>query len=166
MPSVREIRCYDYVNHPYERVRAALEKGAAEVFQAATRAASARAHSVATALRVNLAGIEVGADVVITVGAMTDMPKVSKLGAGARLPLAWQAAKSPRLFPVMHAELSLYPLSGAETQLDFLGSYEPPLGIVGGAIDALVGHRLAEASVHRLVADVAQHLRTALAKSG
>lgn len=166
MSHAREIRCYDYVNHPYEKVRAALARDAASVFQAATRAASARAHSVATALRVNLAGIEVGADVVITVGAMTDIPKVTKLGAGARLPLVWQAAKTPRLFPVMRAELSIYPLSGAETQLDFLGTYDPPFGIVGGAIDTLVGHKLAEASVHRLVADVAQHLRTTLATIG
>jgi len=29
----------------------------------------------------------------------------------------------------------------------------------GGAADALVGHRIAEASVHRLVADVANYLR-------
>lgn len=162
MSNAREIRCYDYVNHPFEKVRAALASDAARVFQAATRAASARAQSVATALRVNLAGIEVGADVVITVGAMTDVPKITKLGPGASLPIEWKAAKAPRLFPVMHAELSIYPLSGAETQLDFHGTYEPPLGILGGAVDALVGHKLAEASVHRFVADVAQHLRTTL----
>jgi hypothetical protein len=59
----------------------------------------------------------------------------------------------------MTAELSLYPLTSTETQLDFLGRYEPPLGLVGDAMNALVGHRIAEASVHRLIGDVAEYLR-------
>jgi hypothetical protein len=59
----------------------------------------------------------------------------------------------------MSAELSVYPLTSTETQLDFLGHYEPPLSVLGGAIDAMVGHRIAEASVHRFIADIAQYLR-------
>jgi hypothetical protein len=80
-----------------------------------------------------------------------------------KIPVSWEAAKHPRLFPLMDAELSLYPLTSTETQLDFLGQYEPPLGLIGGAMNALVGHRLAEASVHRFVGDVAAHLRRLLA---
>ena len=76
-----------------------------------------------------------------------------------RIPIAWSAAQRAILFPIMNAELSVYPLTETETQLDFLGRYEPPLGIVGDALDATVGHRIAEASVHRLVADVANYLR-------
>ena len=59
----------------------------------------------------------------------------------------------------MKAELSIYPLTPTETQLEFVGHYEPPLGIVGGALDATVGHRIAQASVDRLVTDVARYLR-------
>jgi len=55
--------------------------------------------------------------------------------------------------------LSVYPLTATETQLDFVGRYDPPLGIVGGALDATVGHRIAQASVHRLITDVATYLR-------
>ena len=35
-----EIHCYDYVNHPYEQVRDALNKDAPVVFQSATKAAA------------------------------------------------------------------------------------------------------------------------------
>jgi len=63
----------------------------------------------------------------------------------------------------MNARLSVYALTARETQLDFLGQYEPPLGLLGGAMDAVVGHRIAEASVHRLVSDVARYLRQAMA---
>jgi hypothetical protein len=59
----------------------------------------------------------------------------------------------------MDGELSIYALTGTETQLDFLGHYQPPFGILGGALNAVAGHRLAEASVDRFVRDVAEHLR-------
>jgi hypothetical protein len=55
--------------------------------------------------------------------------------------------------------MSVYPLTATETQLDFVERYEPPLGIVGGALDATVGHRIAQASVHRVITDVAKYLR-------
>ena len=59
----------------------------------------------------------------------------------------------------MRADLSVYPLSGKETQVDLRGTYAPPLGLLGGAIDALAGHRIAEAAVHRFVTAVAERLR-------
>ena len=58
----------------------------------------------------------------------------------------------------------IYPLTATETQLDVLGRYEPPMGVLGDAVDAVVGNRIAEASVHRFIADVATYLRTHLAK--
>ena len=64
----------------------------------------------------------------------------------------------------MQAELSIYPLTASETQLDFRGQYEPPLGVLGSAIDAAVGHRIAEAAVHRFVGDVADYLRRTLSQ--
>ena len=70
----------------------------------------------------------------------------------------------PRLFPFMKAELAIYPLTSTETQLDFSGAYEPPLGALGKAMNAVAGHRLAEASVHRFVNDVAGYLRTTLGR--
>lgn len=71
----------------------------------------------------------------------------------------------PSLFPFMKAELSIYPLTATETQLDFLGVYEPPLGALGKALNAIVGHRIAEASVHRFVSDVAGYLRQSIVRA-
>ena len=69
----------------------------------------------------------------------------------------------PRLFPLMKAELAIYPLTATETQLDFCGIYDPPFGAVGKAMNAVLGHRIAEVSVHRFISDVAEYLRQALA---
>jgi hypothetical protein len=65
-------------------------------------------------------------------------------------------------FPLMKADLSIYPITATETQLDFNGLYEPPLGPLGKAMNAMIGHRIAEASVHRFVTDVAEYLRRTL----
>jgi hypothetical protein len=62
----------------------------------------------------------------------------------------------------MKGELALYPITATETQLDFGGSYEPPMGALGAALDAVVGHRIADASIHRFLSDVAHHLRSTL----
>jgi hypothetical protein len=155
----RDIRSYDYVNHPYAAVRDALVKDPAGVLRAATTAAASRARAVAAALHVNIGPLDIGAEITLTVGDISEQIHDAPASRVTRIPIEWSAAQRAALFPIMNAELSVYPLTATETQLDFLGRYEPPLGIVGGAIDAMVGHRIAEASVHRLVADVANYLR-------
>ncbi|MGE5322769.1 MAG: hypothetical protein ACM3SW_07900 [Actinomycetota bacterium] len=157
-----EIRCFDYVNHPYERVRDALKENALAVFQSATKAAASRAQSVAAELHVDFGGIAVSTDIKIDVQSVEE-----KVAAGSspatRLTLEWEAATMPRLFPLMKGELSIYPLTSTETQLDFSGVYSPPFGALGKSINAIVLHSMAEASVHRFIADVAGYLRRTLA---
>lgn len=155
-----EIRCYDYVNRPYEQVRDALTKDA--IFQSATRAAASRAQSVAE-LRTGVGAIGLEAEVVISLKKVEEKPAAAMSDPLTRLRLEWQAAKMPALFPFMEAELLVYPLTSTETQLDFSGVYEPPLGPVGKALNTVALHRIAESSVHRFVADIAEYLRQALA---
>jgi len=158
-----EIRCYDYVNHPYERVRDALKQDALTVFQSATKAAASRAQSIASELHVDIGGVGVKADIRISIKDVEEKVPDAMSTPVTRLLLEWEAATKPGLFPLMKAELSIYPLTATETQLDFWGLYEPPFGSVGKAMNAIVGHRIAEVSVHRFINDVAGYLRQALA---
>ena len=160
--SRHEIRSYDYVNQPYARVRAALVADPGTIFREATRAAAARAKSVAAELSVTIAGVNVSTEIAVQVGEIAEDAKGPYGTPVTRLPISWAAAHHPQFFPLMDAVLTVYALTATETQLDFLGHYAPPLGVVGGAVDALVGHRVAEASVHRFIGDVAHHLRATL----
>jgi hypothetical protein len=160
-----EIRCYDYVNHPYEQVREVLSRDALAVFQSATKAAVVRARSVAAELRVDLGGIALQADIKIEVKNIEEKEPEAMSGPVTRIQLEWEAATLPRLFPFMHGNLDIYPLTSTETQLDFSGVYEPPLGPLGKAMNAIAGHRIAEVSVHRFIEDVASYLRVHLAAS-
>lgn len=158
----REIRCYDYVNHRYEQVRDALRDNALTVFQSATKAAVSRVESVFAELHVDAGGVGIKADIKVRIKSVEER-KDTTPAPSTHLLLEWEAATMPGLFPIMDAELSVYPLTATETQLDFLGKYKPPLGSVGKALDAMVGYRIAEASVHRFVDDIGQYLRQTLA---
>jgi hypothetical protein len=163
MDKGRQIRCYDYVNHPYERVRDALKHDALTVFQSATKTAAFRAESVAAELHVDFGSVGVKTDINIALNGVEEKVADAASMPITRLLLEWEAATMPRFFPLMKGELSLYPLTATETQLDFSGVYEPPFGPVGKTLNAIVGHRIAEVSVHRFVSDVAGYLRQALA---
>jgi hypothetical protein len=158
----REIRCFDYVNRPYAQVRDALSKDAPSLFRSATKAAASRAQSVASELHVDVGGIGVEADIHISVSRIEEKQSEAISGPVTIVEIEWEAATMPRLFPLMKAEISIYPLTGSETQLDFHGVYEPPLGAFGKAVNAMAGHRIAEVSVHRFLGDVAGYLRTSL----
>lgn len=157
-----KIHCYDYVNHPYEQVRDALSKDAPLVLQSATKAAASRAQSIASELRIDVGGIGIQADIQVSVKNIEVKPRQAMSGPVTRLQLEWQAARMANFFPLMHADLSIYPITATETQLDFDGFYEPPLGPLGKAMNAMVGHRIAEACVHRFVREVAEYLRKSL----
>jgi len=162
MSKGRTIQCFDYVNHPYQRVRDLLTADAVPVFSRATKGASARADDLASELHVNVGAIDVGTDIEIAVHRIEDTRGVGKMSAGMRILFEWKARKSSRLFPLMRAELHVFPLTSTETQLAFTGRYDPPLGVVGKGLDAIMGNRIADASIHRFVGEVAQHLRTTL----
>jgi hypothetical protein len=159
----REVRAFDYVNQPYEPVRDLIMKDAAKIFGTASQVAEARAGEIIASLSIDLKGVKVSKDIAIKVGAIREEPG-PKLSHVTHVQLEWAAAGSPGLFPVMKADVAIYPLSPTETQIDFSGKYEPPLGLFGGAMDAAVGHRMAEASVHRFVVAVVERLRQEAAK--
>ena len=162
MDKGREIRCYDYVNHSYERVRDVLKENALLVFQSATKTAASRAESVAAELHVDFGGIGIKSDIKISVKGIEEKTGDAMSTPATQLLLEWEAASAPRFFPLMKGELGIYPLTKTETQLDFHGLYEPPFGTVGKTMNAIAGHRIAEASVHRFIDEVAGYLRQAL----
>ena len=152
------VRVFDFVKKPYERVHSLLEWNAQAVFRDATIAAAQRAEKVASALHLNIGGIEIGKEIEISIKGVERRPRTEARPESTRIRMEWKATRVPGLFPFMSAEMTVFPLTSTETQLDFEGEYEPPLGPLGGVIDAAIGHRIAEASVHQFVSDVAAHL--------
>lgn len=70
--------------------------------------------------------------------------------------LSWKATGAPGLFPLMNADLTVARVGSDLAQLGFSGSYEPPGGAVGQAIDGALLHRIAESSVKGFVDRIAE----------
>ena len=71
------------------------------------------------------------------------------------VPLRWVATGAlGSAFPVLDANLELT-AGEAGTEPVVVGSYRPPFGVVGAAIDRLVMHGVAQATVRRFAAQLA-----------
>jgi hypothetical protein len=158
MSSAHDVQAYEYVSRPYDDVSERFQRDALGVFQRATTDAMVRAQTLVSTLRAGIGPVELGVDVIVSVASIAHEAN-TPFGPRTRLCLAWEASQHPELFPTMDATLDIYALGPGETQLDFHGSYRPPLGVVGAALDAAIGHRIAQAAVHRFVEDLAGQLR-------
>ena len=76
----------------------------------------------------------------------------------AGLALRWEAAgPGGGLFPVLDADLKLAAL-GEGTVLTMAGSYRPPLGSLGEALDRTILHRVAAATIRSFLTRVAAQI--------
>jgi hypothetical protein len=150
-----ELHCYDYVNQPYDTVRREVLADPSSLFRSAT------AGGKASQLHVRIGALELGAEIAIEIRGTDETSGTSERPV-TTLALEWHAVRSSSLFPLMKATLSLYPLTPTETQLELTGTYEPPLGILGEAIDSIALSRFAQASVATFIREIATHLRRSL----
>jgi hypothetical protein len=73
-------------------------------------------------------------------------------GNSAVLIVRWEAVGSGGgLFPVLDADITLTPYGSAASVLALSGAYRPPLGALGAALDRVVLHRVAEATIQGFV---------------
>jgi hypothetical protein len=74
----------------------------------------------------------------------------------AGLAIRWEAAgSSSGVFPVLDADLRLAPAGEQLTLLTLTGSYRPPFGRAGEAVDRAVMRRVAAATVRNFLASMA-----------
>lgn len=155
-----ELRSCQSVDRPYIAVRNLIARDATALFQRATTMANARAGVLDSTLKVTIAGRELERDVRIAITSLdlSGRPPSAMALPAIAVAFSWRAASAASLFPSMRAELTVYPLSGDETQLDLHGWYQAPGGFIGDVADALVGHRIAEVSFDRFLEDVVRRL--------
>ena len=77
-------------------------------------------------------------------------------GQQTTVPFAWEATGTPGLFPKLDADLIVATVGPELCQIAMRGTYDPPLGPLGRALDRAVLHRVAEASVKSFVDRVAR----------
>ena len=81
------------------------------------------------------------------------------------VPVRWEATGAAALFPSMDADLIVASVGPSLTQIALRGTYRAPFGKVGEAMDRMVLHRVAEASVKTLLDRIAVALEEELNSS-
>jgi len=152
----RALHCYAYVEAPWDQVSRLLAEDSRSVLQHATVDAADQAQQLTRTLELEVGGFTVSRDVTIEVGEFVPREVTRSV-----VPLRWHAERGRLLFPELAADLEVAAVSldPPLTQLTVAGSYEPPLGLLGAGADRLMLHRLAEATMHRFVHEVADELR-------
>ncbi len=108
--------------------------------------------------RVGIAGLSKLVQVQVRQLSWTDL--------SAGLALRWEATgPGGGLFPVLDADLKLAP-DGPGTMLTMAGSYRPPLGPLGEALDRAILRRVAAATIRSFVVQVAAQIAGQLGPDG
>lgn len=156
----RHLFLYEYVDLSFDDVVRVLAEDPSAVLQEATDAAAEHARAVHRDLVVDLAGFEVGREVVIEV----DEFQPAELRR-ATVELRWHASTASAMFPSLRAILEVCALSfrPPRTQISLVVTYRPPLGPLGAAGDLVWGHRVAESAVHRFLHDVVSRVEELVA---
>lgn len=153
------LRFFEIVDHPYGDVMERLRSDALGVFRRASKSEAEANEDRSAQLHAKLGAVELAADVEIDVGEPVQALSSPVGYPVTTFPLTWRASRNEGMFPEMRAKLLVYPHSSTRTQLELEGTYNPPLGVVGDALDALGGHHIAQSSVARFLREVALQLR-------
>jgi hypothetical protein len=85
--------------------------------------------------------------------------ELARTGKSAGLAIRWEATgQGGGLFPVLDADIRLAPAGEHATLLTMAGSYRPPFGALGEALDHAILHRVAVATVRGFLAQVAAQI--------
>jgi hypothetical protein len=75
--------------------------------------------------------------------------------------IRWEASRLSRLFPILDGTLELSSKDETHSRLAIKASYRPPFESVGRLIDAALLHKVAEATVHSFLSQLAATLESA-----
>ena len=126
---------------PADQVERALLASPAGWLSAMADAAQERGDGLLTEVGVGPLGTRIRRRVTIRLGAPVRFPSMTSL------PLTWEPVGLEGLLPRLDANLELGSLGQDRTQLAISARYRPPLSVVGQAIDRVLLHRVAEATL-------------------
>jgi hypothetical protein len=124
-----------------DQVERALRRSPPGWLSALAGAAQQRGDELLGEVGVGPLGPRLGRRVAIRLGEPVRFPSMTSL------PLTWEPVGLEGLLPRLEGDLELGSLGDDRTQLAISARYRPPLGVVGRAVDRVLLHRVAEATV-------------------
>jgi hypothetical protein len=144
------VRYFVEVPLPTAQVERALLDSSADWLSAMAGEAQERGDGLLTEVGVGPLGTRLRRRVTLQLGSPVRFLSMTSL------PLTWEPVGLDGLLPRMDADLELGSLGGGRTQLAISARYRPPLGALGRAVDRVLLHRVAEATVKDFLDRVGQ----------
>lgn len=148
----RRLYTYTYVAQPFDEVCWLLATVPRRLLAGAAEQAGGLAAELVAEVSGGLGAVETTTQVSLHIGQFQPKGVLS-----AALPLRWEPASGSTALPVLVGEVEVTCVSVRPplTKLALVATYRPPLGLLGAAVDALLAHRVAEATAHRFLEQVA-----------
>jgi hypothetical protein len=144
------LRYYIELPLPVAKVEQVLAGSPAGWLSAMAGEAQARGDGLLGEIGVGPLGLRLRRQVRIQLGEPVRFPSMTSL------PLTWEPVGLDGLLPRLDANLELGSLGEDRTQLAISARYQPPLGVVGRAVDRVLFHRVAEATLKDFLDRVGQ----------
>ena len=145
------VRYYVEVDRPFEDVRSILLNGPERWVPGLATESSRRAELL-------LAEVGFGASPRLEKRVLVELKNPMEFPSRLLLPMEWRPVSAGNLFPTLDADIEVAPLGPKRTHLSISARYQPPLGMVGQALDRALLHRIAEATVKDFLDRVAERL--------
>ena len=154
------VRYYVTIDRPIEACREVLLESPEEWLPNLVQTSHGSGEQLLARMGFSILAVDVRKKAVVQLG------KAMQLRDWLHIPISWEAQPVSDFFPRFEGELQLVPISTAETKLALAGTYDPPLGDVGRAVDNLLMHTAAEATVKDFVEQLGRRLEKELQKRG
>lgn len=85
---------------------------------------------------------------------------------GVIVPIRWEDARHPALFPLLDGNLQVVPLGPDHCRIVLSAAYRPPFDSIGAALDRALLHRVAESTVREFLRRVGETLASDASDDG
>jgi uncharacterized membrane protein len=154
------VRYYVTIDRPIEQCRRVLLESPDEWMPHLVQSSEGPAHQLLARMGFSVLAVDVRKKAVVQLG------RPLELRDWLHIPISWEAQPVSDLFPRFEGELQLVPIGPDQTKLALAGTYDPPLGDVGRAVDNLLMHTAAEATVKDFVEGLGRRLEKELQQGG
>jgi hypothetical protein len=154
------VRYYVTVDRPIEDCRRVLLESPGDWLPNLVQTSQGPAEQLLARMGFSILAVDVRKKAVVEIG------NPVQLRDWLHIPISWEAQPVSDLFPRFEGELQLVPIGPGETKLALAGTYDPPLGDVGRAVDNLLMHTAAEATVKDFLEQLAKRLEKELQQRG
>ncbi len=153
----RNVFMFEQVNAPYDSVRRVLRDEPGLILEPSALVSLMGVNEVVARLDASVGTITVADDVDVQFG---EFEEVERGMTAMTRQVCWCAVDHRDWFPRFDGEFEAYPLSRTTTQLTFVGRYTPPGGLLGGVIDLVALHRVADSAIRTFFEHAVERLET------